>query len=236
MYKRVLLKLSGEALSNENEVFDPNMLASVAEEIKEISDLGVEIGIVVGGGNFVRGRTLSKLGIDRITADYMGMMGTVMNAIAIEASLKKIGVKAKAFSALRVETCELYDAYKAQQLLDDKTVVIFGGGIASPYFSTDTTSALRASETHCEVILMAKNGTDGVYNADPSIDSNAVKYDSLTFDEILDKNLKVIDATAASLCKDNGIDALVFDMKEKGNIKKAISGDLIGTIIKSKEN
>ena len=236
MYKRVLLKLSGEALGNDNEVFDPAMLDKICYEIKEAADLGAEIAIVVGGGNFVRGRTLSKLGVDRISADYMGMMGTVMNAIALEANLKKIGAKAKAFSALKVETCEYYNPHKSKELLKYKTICIFGGGIAQPYFSTDTTSALRASENECEVILMAKNGVDGVYSADPQIDPTATKYDELTFDEILDKNLKVIDATAASLCKDNNIKALVFDMKEAGNIKKAVSGVPIGTIIKLKEN
>ena len=236
MYKRVLLKLSGEALSNEHEVFDVEMLDKISHEIKEIYDLGVEVAIVVGGGNFVRGRTLSKLGIDRISADYMGMMGTVMNAIAIEASLNKIGVKVKAFSALQVETCELYNAHKAQKLLDEKTVCVFGGGIASPYFSTDTTSALRASETHCEVMLMAKNGVDGVYSADPDLDPTATKYDVITYQELIEKGLKVIDTTAASLCMDNGIEALVFDMKASGNIKKAVTGEGIGTIIKVKEN
>lgn len=232
MFKRVLLKLSGEALSSQTEVFDPEMLSEIAGEIKDINDLGIEVAIVVGGGNFVRGRTLSQLGIDRISADYMGMMGTVMNAMAIEASLKKAGINAKAFSALQVETCEYYNPHKSKELLSEKTVCIFGGGIAQPYFSTDTTSALRAIENECEVILMAKNGVDGVYNADPAINPDAVKYDELSFDEILEKNLKVIDSTAASMCKDNGIKALVFDMKEKGNIKKAVSGERIGTIIK----
>ena len=145
MYKRVLLQLSGEALSNEKECFDVDMLDNISRQIKAAADTGVQIAIVVGGGNFVRGRTLSEMGVDRISADYMGMMGTVMNALAIEASLKKIGQKAKAFSALRLQTCEFYDAHKAQALLDDNYVVIFGGGIASPYFSTDTTSAVRAS-------------------------------------------------------------------------------------------
>lgn len=235
MYKRVLLKLSGEALSNEKESFDVEMLDRISRQIKAAADTGVQIAIVVGGGNFVRGRTLSALGVDRISADYMGMMGTVMNALAIEASLKKIGQKAKAFSALRLQTCEFYDAHKAQDLLDDGYVVIFGGGIASPYFSTDTTSAVRASETYCEVILLAKNGVDGVYTADPQLDPNATKYDELTFDEIIDKNLKVIDQTAASMCKDNGIDALVFDMKEEGNIVRVCSGETIGTVIKAKK-
>ena len=235
MYKRVLLKLSGEALSNDHEVFDIDMLNSLALEIKSLVETGVEVAIVVGGGNFVRGRSLIKLGFDRINADYMGMMGTVMNAMAMEQALKNNGVKAKAFSAIDVETCEKYDPHKSQALLDNHTVCIFGGGIAAPYFSTDTTSALRACENKCEVILLAKNGVDGVYSADPNLDPNAVKFDELTFNDLIAKNLKVIDQTAATLCIDNNIDALVFDMKVKGNIKKAVAGANIGTIIRVKE-
>lgn len=236
MFKRVLLKLSGEALSNDHEVFDIDMLNSLALEIKELVDLGVEVAIVVGGGNFVRGRSLIKLGFDRINADYMGMMGTVMNAMAIEQSLKNVGVPAKAFSAIDVETCEKYNPHKSRELLNQKTVCIFGGGIAAPYFSTDTTSALRACENNCEVILLAKNGVDGVYSADPDLDPTATKFDELTFNDLIVKGLKVIDSTAATLCIDNNIQALVFDMKVKGNIKKAVSGNNIGTIIRVKEN
>lgn len=232
MYKRVLLKLSGEALGGNDGVFDIGMLDEVASEIKDLALTGVQIGVVVGGGNFVRGRTLEKVGFDRVNADYMGMMGTIMNAIALETILKKQGVKAKAFSALAVATCEKYDIAKSREYLNQGYVVIFGGGVGAPYFSTDTTSALRASENNCEVILMAKNGVDGVYSDDPQVNKAAVKYDVLTFDEVLMKNLKVIDATAASLCKDNHIEILVFDMKKKGNIKKSVTETAIGTVIK----
>lgn len=232
MYKRVLLKLSGEALGGSDGVFNIDMINAVAAEIKDLALTGVEVGVVVGGGNFVRGRTLEKVGFDRVNADYMGMMGTVMNAIALETVLNKLEVKAKAFSALGVATCEKYDIAKSRDYLKKGYVVIFGGGVGSPYFSTDTTSALRASENNCEVILMAKNGVDGVYSDDPQINKDAVKYDILTFDEVLAKNLKVIDATAASLCKDNKIEILVFDMKKPGNIKLSVADTSIGTVIK----
>lgn len=231
MYKRVLLKLSGEALGNNDECFDVDMLNHVASEIKDVVDSGVQVSVVVGGGNFVRGRSLSKLDFDRVTSDYIGMLGTVMNAMALEATLKKLGVKAKAMSALDVACVERHNPNKAKDLLNRGYVVIFGGGTGRAFFSTDTTSALCASEIKADVILMAKNGVDGVYSADPNIDKSAKRYDVLTFDDILNMNLKVMDMTAASMCVDNGIEAFVFDMKHEGNIYDAALGKAVGTKI-----
>ncbi len=231
MYKRVLLKLSGEALGNDKDCFDVDVLNKVADEVKSIVEHGVEVSIVCGGGNFVRGRTLSKLDFDRVTSDYIGMLGTVMNAMALETTLKKKGVKAIAMSALDVACVERHNPIKAKELLDNGYVVIFGGGTGRAYFSTDTTSSLCASEIGADVILMAKNGVDGVYNADPNVDVSAKRYDVLSFDDILNMKLKVIDSTAASMCIDNNIEAFVFDMKEDGNISKAALGEAIGTRI-----
>ncbi len=231
MYKRVLLKLSGEALGNNEECFDLDMLDYVSSEVKKIVEAGIETSIVVGGGNFVRGRTLSKLDFDRVTSDYIGMMGTVMNAMALEASLKKKGVKAVAMSALDVACVQRHNPAKASELLKQGYVVIFGGGTGRPFFSTDTTSSLCASEIKADIILMAKNGVDGVYSSDPNIDKSAKRYDVLSFDDILNMNLKVMDSTAASMCIDNGIEAFVFDMKEDSNISKAAFGQASGTHI-----
>ena len=236
MKKRVLLKLSGEALGSDHDVFDIDKLNELAKEIKEIVDEGKEVAIVCGGGNFVRGRTLEKLGIDRVKSDYMGMLGTIINAMALESVLKNHGVKSKALSALDVAKVESYDQEKSRRYLDDGYVTIFGGGIAWPYFSTDTTSALRAIENHCELILMAKNGTDGVYDSDPKLNPQAKRYDSLDYDTIIEKQLNVIDMTAAIMLKEHNLDSFVFDMNIKGNIKKAINKECLGTIIKTKEN
>lgn len=231
MYKRVLLKLSGEALSNDQECFDVDVLNSISLQIKKLVDSGVEVAIVVGGGNFVRGRSLSKLGFDRVASDNIGMLGTVMNAMALEEVLLNLGLKAKAMSAIDIGFVTPYNAKKARRLLSKNTVLIFGGGIANPYFSTDTCSALRACEINAEVILMAKNGVDGVYTDDPDTNPDAKRYDVLTFDDILNKNLKVIDATAASLCKEQGIKAFVFNMSDEDNIVKAVFEEAVGTLI-----
>ncbi len=236
MKKRVLLKLSGEALGNDHEVFDIDKLNELALEIKEIVSEGIELAIVCGGGNFVRGRTLEKLGIDRVKSDYMGMMGTVINAIALESVLNNHGLKAKALSALEISKVETYNQTRSRQYLDDGQVVIFGGGIAWPYFSTDTTCALRAIENHCHLILMAKNGTDGVYDDDPKVNPNARRYDEMDYDTIINKQLNVIDMTAAIMLREHNLSTFIFDMNVKGNIKKAINLACLGTIIKTKEN
>ena len=232
MYKRILLKLSGEALGNP---FDTKVLENIAEQIKQLVNDGVEVGIVVGGGNICRGRTFEKLGLDRRNADYIGMEATVINAQMIEASLTKIGVNAKALSTIDVQRVEKYDTEKANILLDKKTVCVFGGGTGEPFFSTDTASALRAQDIHAEVILMAKNGVDGVYNADPKKDPTATRFEYLTYMDLLNKGLQVMDSTATSMCMDNDMELVVFNMNEKGNIVKAMKGEAVCTRINKEE-
>lgn len=233
MYKRVLLKLSGEALSSKGNNFDPEILKELALEIKSIKDQDVEIAIVVGGGNFIRGKIGESLGIERVQADYMGMLATMMNAIAIQSALERVGVPTRVMSAIEMQKiAEPFIVRRALRHLEKKRVVIFGAGTGSPYFSTDTTAALRASEIKANVILMAKNGVDGVYSADPKIDPNAKKYDFLTYMDLISRGLAVMDTTATSMCMDNNIDLVVFNMNEKGNIRRAILGEKIGTIVK----
>src|SRR5690554_3129801 len=230
MYIRVLLKLSGEALASGNELFDRAILADLAEEIKGVVNLGVEVAIVVGGGNFVRGKMAEDLNIDRSQVDNMGMLGTVINALAIQGALEQIGVETRVQTAIEMtKVAEPYIPRRAIRHLEKGRVVIFGAGTGYAFFSTDTAAALRASEIHADVILMAKNGVDGIYNADPKLDPSAVKYQSLTYMEVLQKQLQVMDATATSMCMDNDIDLLVFNMNEKNNIIKAVKGESNGT-------
>jgi uridylate kinase len=232
MYKRVLLKLSGEALSGKASGFDPAVLAKIAREVQEVQQLGVEIAIVVGGGNFIRGKFAEQLGIDRVQADYMGMLATVINAIAIQAALEKIGVETRVQTAIEMsKVAEPFIVRRAIRHLEKGRVVIFGAGTGSPYFSTDTTAALRASEIKADVILMAKNGVDGVYSADPKFFPEAQKFDLLTFMDLIKQGLGVMDTTATSMCMENDIDLIVFDMNEAGNIKRAVMGEEIGTRI-----
>lgn len=229
-YKRVLIKLSGEALAGENKFgVNPEMTAKTAAQIKEIHDQGVQIAIVVGGGNFFRGRTGKN--IDRATADYMGMLATVMNALALQDSLLSIGCDAKVMTAIEIrDMAEGYSRRKALDYLDDNKVVIFGGGTGSPFFSTDTTAALRAAEMNAEVILLAKN-IDAVYSEDPNVNPDAERYEELTYMDIVEKELRVMDLTAATLCKDNDIQLYVFAMAEEGNLMKVINGENVGTLI-----
>ncbi len=229
-YKRVLIKLSGEALAGENKFgVNPEMTAKTAAQIKEIHDQGVQIAIVVGGGNFFRGRTGKN--IDRATADYMGMLATVVNALALQDSLLSIGCDAKVMTAIEIrDMAEGYSRRKALDYLDDNKVVIFGGGTGSPFFSTDTTAALRAAEMNAEVILLAKN-IDAVYSEDPNVNPDAERYEELTYMDIVEKELRVMDLTAATLCKDNDIQLYVFAMAEEGNLMKVINGENVGTLI-----
>lgn len=229
-YKRVLIKLSGEALAGEDKFgVNPEMTAKTAAQIKEIHDQGVQIAIVVGGGNFFRGRTGKN--IDRATADYMGMLATVMNALALQDSLLSIGCDAKVMTAIEIrDMAEGYSRRKALDYLDDNRVVIFGGGTGSPFFSTDTTAALRAAEMNAEVILLAKN-IDAVYSEDPNVNPDAERYEELTYMDIVEKELRVMDLTAATLCKDNDIQLYVFAMAEEGNLMKVINGENVGTLI-----
>ena len=231
IYKRVLLKISGEALAGSDHFgINEAMTQKVAKEVKQIHDLGVEVAIVVGGGNFWRGRTSKDM--DRATADYMGMLATVMNSLALQDAFLALGVPAKVQAAIEMkEIAEPYARRRALSHLEHGDIVIFGAGTGSPFFSTDTAAALRAAEIDADVILLAKN-VDGVYDSDPATNPNAVRFDELTHMEVVEKDLKVMDLTAATLCKDNHIIIHVFAIAEEGNVVKAIAGEKIGTIIK----
>ena len=235
MYKRVLLKLSGEALSSQGNSFDPNILANLAKELREVHDLGVDLAIVVGGGNFIRGKIAEQMGIERVQADYMGMLATVINALAVQSALEQEGVPTRVQTAIEMQkVAEPFIVRKAIRHLEKGRVVIFGAGTGNPYFSTDTMAALRASEIKADVILMAKNGVDGVYDADPKTHPEATKYDTLSYMDLIKEGLQVMDTTATSMCMDNEIDLVVFNMNESGNIVKAVRGEITGTTI-SKE-
>jgi len=229
-YKRVVLKISGEALAGENKFgLDEGTLLRVAKEVKEVHGLGVQIAVVIGGGNFWRGRTSKSM--DRATADYMGMLATVINALALQDAFEALDIPTRVQTAIEMrEIAEPYIRRKAISRLSKNQVVIFGAGTGNPFFSTDTTAALRAAEIEADVILLAKK-VDAVYSDDPEKNRNAVKYDSLTYQEILEKGLGVMDLTAASLCKDNNIPVHVFGLSSEGNILKAVNGEKIGTII-----
>ncbi|MGI6597740.1 MAG: UMP kinase [bacterium] len=231
-YKRVVLKLSGEALAGEKGFgLDHQVVKSVAQEVKEIYQLGVEVGIVVGGGNIWRGVSGSEMGIDRATADYMGMLATVINALAFQDALEKIGVDTRVQTSIEMRAvAEPYIRRRAIRHLEKGRVVIFSGGTGSPYFSTDTTAALRAAEIGAEVILMAKR-VDGVYDSDPLKNPAAKKFTELSYIDVLNQGLGVMDSTAASLCMDNNIPLLVFGISTSGNIKRAVMGECIGTTI-----
>ncbi|MCT8139850.1 UMP kinase [Anaerobacillus sp. CMMVII] len=233
-YKRIVLKLSGEALAGEQGYgIDPIVIQSIAQQIKEIVALDVEVAIIVGGGNIWRGMAGSAKGMDRATADYMGMLATVMNSLALQDSLENIEVPTRVQTSIEMrQVAEPYIRRKAIRHLEKNRVVIFAGGTGNPYFSTDTTAALRAAEIEAEVILMAKNKVDGVYTADPSIDANAKKYETLTYLDVLKEGLAVMDSTASSLCMDNDIPLIVFSIMEEGNIKRAVLGENIGTIVR----
>ena len=229
-YKRVILKISGEALAGEkNFGISEDMLKKVAEQIREVHDMGVQVAIVVGGGNFWRGRTSKNM--DRSTADYMGMLATVINAMALQDAFETIGIPTRVQTAIEMkEVAEPYIRRKAVNHLEKGKVVIFGAGTGNPFFSTDTTAALRAAEIDADIILLAKK-IDAVYSADPEKDSNAIRYEALTHQEVLEKGLEVMDSTAASLCRDNNIDIHVFELAKEGNVMKAICGGKIGTVI-----
>ena len=234
MYKRVLLKLSGEALSNgKDNPFYQEHLQNVALEVKEVVKEGIQVAIVVGGGNLYRGKIGVSLGMDRHTGDSMGMLATVMNALAISNALTQQGVENVVMTSIEMKgLAEHFTRNSADKALKEGKVVVFGGGTGHPYFSTDTTSALRALEINCDVILMAKNGVDGVYSADPRQNKDAYKFDEISYQEVIERNLQVMDQTATSLCKDNNMPLVVFNMNEKGNIIKACNGQINGTIVK----
>ncbi|HHU81196.1 MAG: UMP kinase [Bacilli bacterium] len=231
--KRVVLKLSGEALSGGTGVgISPISVRKIAEEIKELHDTGVQLAIIVGAGNIWRGRDAVECGMERASADYMGMLGTILNALALQNALESLGCETRTMTSLSIPSvAEPYIRRKAMSHLDKGFIVIFGGGTGNPFFSTDTTAALRAAEVGADLILMAKNGIDGVYDRDPKTENGAVRYTRLTYAEMLTKKLHVMDLTAATLCSENNIDILVFDMTIPGNIKRAIEDYSIGTLI-----
>ena len=233
-YKRIVLKLSGEAMAGEKGFgLSPEIIKSVANQVKEVVELGVEVAVVVGGGNIWRGKIGSEMGMDRATADYMGMLATVMNSLALQDSLEKQGVESRVLSSIEMrQVAEPYIRRRAIRHLEKKRVVIFAAGTGNPYFSTDTTAALRAAEIEADVILMAKNNVDGVYSADPKTDPTAVKYDELSYFDVIQQGLQVMDSTASTLCMDNDIPLVVFSIMENGNIKRAVQGEKIGTVVR----
>jgi uridylate kinase len=238
-YKRVLLKISGEALMGEQPFgIDPDVINNIAQEIKSIHDLGVQLGIVVGGGNIFRGvQNSAKLGMDQASADYAGMLATVMNALVIQSMLKKIDVSTRVQTAISMnEITEPYSRFRAIRHLEKGRIVIFAAGTGNPFFTTDTAAALRAAEIDASVMLMAKNKVDGVYDKDPRKYSDAKKYDFITYDEVLHKDLKVIDATAISLCKNNSIPMIVFDFADTGIIERIVKGERLGTLVGGSSN
>ncbi len=231
-HHRVLLKLSGEVFGGGKVGVDPDVVHGIATEIAEVARSGVEMCIVVGGGNFFRGAQMQQRGMDRSRADYMGMLGTVMNCLALQDFLEKEGVETRVQTAIAMgQVAEPYIPRRAIRHMEKGRVVIFGAGAGMPFFSTDTVAAQRALETKCEVVLMAKEGVDGVYSADPKLDPTATKYDSLTFAEALQNNLRIADATAFALCMENRLPLIVFGLGERGNILRVVQGEKIGTLV-----
>lgn len=231
-YKRILLKLSGESLMGDQDYgISPDMLAQYASEIKQAKEEGAEIGVVIGGGNIFRGLQGAAKGMDRVQGDYMGMLATVINSMALQAELEKQGVKTELLGGLAIEPiCKESSRARMKQALEEGKVVLIGGGTGNPYFTTDTASSLRAIEMQADAILKGTR-VDGIYTADPEKDPNATKYSSLTYEEALNKQLKIMDLTAFALCRENNMPIYVFDMNKKGNLIKVIKGEHIGTIV-----
>lgn len=233
-YKRVLLKISGEALLGEQQFgIDKAPVEMMCDEIKSLLENKVQVAVVVGGGNIFRGMKNSvKIGLDRASGDYVGMLATVMNAVALQAALRKINVSCRVQTALDInKIAEPYTRFKAVRHLEKGRVVIFAAGTGNPFFTTDTAAALRASEIDAQVMLMAKNGVDGVYSDDPRVNPNAKKYDTISYDDVIIKGLKVMDTASCALCKENNVPIIVFDFAEKGAVMKILNGENIGTYI-----
>ncbi|WP_340539401.1 UMP kinase [Nocardioides sp. GXZ039] len=231
-YKRVLLKLSGEVFGGGKVGVDPDVVQTIAREIASVANAGVQIAVVTGGGNFFRGAELQQRGIDRVRADYMGMLGIVMNCLALQDFLEKLGVETRVQTAITMgQVAEPYIPRRAIRHMEKGRVVIFGAGMGMPFFSTDTVAAQRALEIKAEVVLMGKNGVDGVYTADPKIDPQATKLDRLTFADALQDGIRVADATAFALCMENQMPMIVFGMEPEGNILRAVQGEKIGTLV-----
>ena len=231
-YKRILLKLSGESLmGHQGYGIDTERLNSYAEQIRQLAARGIEIGIVIGGGNIFRGLSGAAKGFDRVKGDQMGMLATIINSLALQSALESAGVKAKVLTSIRMEPIgEYYSKARALELLQQGYVVIIGGGTSNPYFSTDTASALRGIEIEAEVMFKGTR-VDGIYTADPEKDPAAERFDRITFDEVIDRRLKVMDQTAFTLCRENGLDIIVFDMDTEGNLERVLAGERIGTLV-----
>ncbi|TZF86052.1 UMP kinase (plasmid) [Pedobacter sp. BS3] len=232
-YKRILLKLSGESLMGDKQYgIDSERVAQYAQDIKAVHDKGIQIGIVIGGGNIFRGLSAEKSGMDRVQADYMGMLATVINSMALQDALEKIGVKTRLMTAIKMEQiCEPFIRRRAVRHLEKNRVVIFGAGTGNPYFTTDTCASLRAIEIQADVVLKGTR-VDGIYTADPEKDPSATRYDEISFQEVYDKSLNVMDMTAFTLCQENKLPIIVFDMNKPGNFMRITNGDSIGTLVK----
>lgn len=231
-YRRVLLKLSGEALMGESSfVIDPGVVDAIAGEIRDVAVLGVQLGIVIGGGNIVRGVEAGARGIDRTSADYMGMLATVINSLALQSALEHLNVTTRVQTAIEMKAvAEPFIQRRAIRHMEKGRVVIFAAGTGNPYFTTDTAATLRAVEIRADIIIKATR-VDGVYDRDPVLDTNAIKYEKITYTDVLTRNLKVMDATAISLCRDNGLPLVVFNLQTAGNIKRVICGEAVGTVV-----
>ena len=233
-YERVLLKLSGQVFGGGGVGVDPDVVAKIAREIAAVSRAGVQIAVVTGGGNFFRGAELQQRGIDRVRADYMGMLGIVMNCLALQDFLEKLGVDTRVQTAITMgQVAEPYIPRRAIRHMEKGRVVIFGAGMGMPFFSTDTVAAQRALETKCQVVLMGKSGVDGVYTADPRLDPSATRLEEVTFSEALRRGIAVADATAFALCMENKLPMIVFGMEPEGNILRAVQGEKIGTLVRA---
>src|SRR3954452_24259094 len=231
-YKRVLLKLSGEVFGGGKVGIDPDVVQTVAREIAAVSRAGVQIAVLTGGGNFFRGAELQQRGMDRVRADYMGMLGIVMNCLALQDFLEKMGVQTRVQTAITMgQLAEPYTPRRAIRPMEKGRVVIFGAGMGMPFFSTDTVAVQRALETKCDVVLVAKNGVDGVYTADPHVDPTATKFDELTYGEAIARGLRIMDQTAFALCGENKLPMVVFGMEPEGNILRVVQGEKIGTLV-----
>jgi uridylate kinase len=231
-YKRVLLKLSGEVFGGGNVGVDPDVVQKIAAEVAEVARAGVQIAVVTGGGNFFRGAELQQRGMDRVRADYMGMLGIVMNCLALQDFLEKLGVETRVQTAITMgQVAEPYIPRRAIRHMEKGRVVIFGAGMGMPFFSTDTVAVQRALESKCDVVLVAKSGVDGVYTADPNLDPTATKFDDLTYDEAISRGLRIMDQTAFALCGENKLPMVVFGMEPEGNILRVVRGEKIGTLV-----
>ncbi len=230
-YRRLVIKVSGGQLAGDRGFgISPTVIAGIAEELREVHELGTQLAVVIGGGNVIRGITAAAQGLDRASADYMGMIAAVINALALQDALEKAGLSTRVLSALEISSvAEPYIRRRAVRHLEQGRVVVFAGGTGNPYFSTDTAAALRAAEIDAEINLMAKQGVDGVYSADPKTHPDATRYERLSFDEAIQKNLRVMDQTALALCRENCVPIVVFDMSVRGNIRKVAAGEAVGT-------